>query len=1041
MAEALDESCVALDGVLWQILFVDNPSSTKATAAEGAPNTDKDCSTENDANKQDKLNLAESPNIVYAQVRRAIWSGERLISKPPVTSRLELNSGALATRPHATSSYKLRHPLVCNAVSNVCDGRVAVFAADILEDALGCPYLIVYELCQHSRLLKVLVEMPLGDSLAMRVTNGVRLSIADGPLVAYRSPGGDSIGFASPQPVHCMQSNLEPWMALQTQPSCNGHTSADQDELQSWNHVVAYPRASGATFAAVRTTSTSSAVLGGPCPLIFQEIPSEKVGGVENPSGMMMATVSRPCLHMIGRVLQRWCRTGESIDRVDCVHLCVASSTNHRASATATIAVSTSNSQHWLYEIRMNSSVMVTATRLPGEVISVYSACSATSDALIAVKCRQNPAFTKSDASLPSTETIILRRSETEAMLPGDTLAVAESCGGTVVGVFADDWRCSGSEQFLVFVDYSLAQVDNEDGQVKKKSSPCNDIVDKKKTLHAGSAAPRLLVSLVKRHFFTDGVCRFKSEKPLAKSKSEKEGIPRQGTVSVNNLETEKPPKALLELLKSRLDSSRAKLQAMKKEIDLSRHLIQHTENLGSKVSVQRATDDDCTLKLPVSVRAAFSRFTKGDTKAGRKKRKQSTETRKSNKKHKSTQKEVTSAKDKDALRQDDSAAKSLQIDNHQKTSKRAKSAIGSSDRNRVDHTFLVHSFEVHPVPSRGGGYTGRVHLVADIEAVRRVGEESDGVIFRRLKDIALTGICLNDHHMAISVSATSCQNLFNNESQCLRVEVHGEMEIGPYAEWKPGGQVDCLGYLSWKIPDVFCGGATSMIVGSQTLSISQIMQPCLPPRLRVPAAKDPGGKCPDLDQVSTISLEYTPRVSLLARSTQHLPPTSFLSSEVLSSVSLLSPYTRLQNTVRAALIATGADPEKALHVCQTSTGCRIDLMLQNMSSSSLNGLRPPCVHTTVSATSAAAVARASMSVLNASLPHGIELSKNWYTRLHLLALHECIDSCVNEVREMFGDSRDSDEEHNACKIEKAQGHNSEVCTDLSYSRLLRIFQ
>jgi hypothetical protein len=312
---------------------------------------------------------------------------------------------------------------------------------------------------------------------------------------------------------------------------------------------------------------------------------------------------------------------------------------------------------------------------------------------------------------------------------------------------------------------------------------------------------------------------------------------------------------------------------------------------------------------------------------------------------------------------------------------------------------------------------------------------ETEEQVFCRLESIALTGMCLDDRCVARSVSATRRKNVVvvgvaerrccggaggsvdrgqMTRQQPFRVTVQSELDIGPYTDWQAGGVVDCLGMLSWNAPDVFRGGATSMVVGSATLSIAQLMRP--------PTGGPPGSSATGAQQSEVVgSTQYVPSLSLLARTTSGVPPnTSRLSR---------SPYARVADMMRSALMASGMDPETAMCVSQTATGCRLDMMLHGVAASSTAAVTSPAavsVNHTASTTAAAAAARASMAMFKASLPHGVVLSENWYTWLHLHALRNCIDSCVREMREMFGDK--GGEEVRAGD------------TDLAFSRLLGLF-
>ena len=200
------------------------------------------------------------------------------------------------------------------------------------------------------------------------------------------------------------------------------------------------------------------------------------------------------------------------------------------------------------------------------------------------------------------------------------------------------------------------------------------------------------------------------------------------------------------------------------------------------------------------------------------------------------------------------------------------------------------------------------------------------------------------------------------------------------------------------------------MVVGSAKLSIAHLLQPT---SFR-PVAM--AGHNSDASRSS--SVQYTPSMSILARNLGR--------TQSNNSISSLSPYARIADTMRSSLIASGMDPKSAMHVSQTATGCRIDLMLQGLSSRSPE----TSINSSSSTTAAVAAARASMAMFKASLPAGVVLSENWYTWLHVHALSDCIDACVEEIREIFGD-KGGDEN------EVAMGAGD---TDLAFSRLLGVF-
>ena len=193
------------------------------------------------------------------------------------------------------------------------------------------------------------------------------------------------------------------------------------------------------------------------------------------------------------------------------------------------------------------------------------------------------------------------------------------------------------------------------------------------------------------------------------------------------------------------------------------------------------------------------------------------------------------------------------------------------------------------------------------------------------------------------------------------------------------------------------------MVVGSATLSIAQLMRPT-------------GSEVPvfsrEMHTSEVGTTQYIPSLSLLADVSGGGQP-SF-------SMSLPSPYARVADTMRSALVACGINPKTAMCVSQMATGCRIDLMLHDVAAAA-------SVNHTASTTASAAATRASMAMFKASLPRGVVLSENWYTWLHLHALGNCIDACVQEMRKTFGDAEGEDEV-------------SAGDADLAFSRLLSVF-
>ena len=263
--------CVSFDGAIYQILFTTPPQ----------PNDD-------------------AHHATTVQVRRAFFSGGRLLPKPPKESTL--------AGPHGQLRKKLA---TVNAVADLSLGRTVVLVADLVTDPQHHCFLNVYQLRTATQTLTPVVSLPLPVSVEFDQLSHV--TVSPGPTISCVVAGNvNTVYVYSPHPVrdHHVQRQ-DAWLSKDHDSNVVAEADPGQDDDgddhdgsgagRSWHRTAFRAHGTGG-----RWTSVAASGCG---PLVFQEVQTTSgATGVVAATLVVGAGHRSPVQHVAG-LLQSWCRT------------------------------------------------------------------------------------------------------------------------------------------------------------------------------------------------------------------------------------------------------------------------------------------------------------------------------------------------------------------------------------------------------------------------------------------------------------------------------------------------------------------------------------------------------------------------------------------------------------------------------------------------------------------------------------------------------------------------------------------------------------
>jgi hypothetical protein len=141
--------------------------------------------------------LSSTSSTTIANVRRAIWSGNRMISKPPTISNISsfpscgqhVYLSTTSTKNSTTANPMLRLPAAAACVADTSRGRPILLVADVVRSKENQKqYVLVYQLRPSTKKISLLVELPLPSTTvtSIQITEGPTIScIGNGKVYIY----------------------------------------------------------------------------------------------------------------------------------------------------------------------------------------------------------------------------------------------------------------------------------------------------------------------------------------------------------------------------------------------------------------------------------------------------------------------------------------------------------------------------------------------------------------------------------------------------------------------------------------------------------------------------------------------------------------------------------------------------------------------------------------------------------------------------------------------------------------------------------------
>ena len=274
-------------------------------------------------------------SVLSVEVRRAIWSGKRLISKPPTSSLIPVLPSCGPYQPYTTTTTpstdtSLRSPSAVNAVTDLASGLTVLLIADLVTNEQNETFVAVYKLQTSTKTISLVVELP----LPVPASTQVHLELTHGPTVSCVCQGQIYLYSCTPmsdnRKTEWQSKDVDLGVAQSTKMMVAASGTDDDDSgkrEQQWRRTTYHPQSTGGRFAPVPCTGAG--------PLLFQEFNTTQVVEIlvvqaETSRNGGEGEKSRLVLQ-VSTLLQAWCHCNDTMDAVaygvDPPIVCLASTT------------------------------------------------------------------------------------------------------------------------------------------------------------------------------------------------------------------------------------------------------------------------------------------------------------------------------------------------------------------------------------------------------------------------------------------------------------------------------------------------------------------------------------------------------------------------------------------------------------------------------------------------------------------------------------------------------------------------------------------
>ena len=978
------------DGTVYQVLF----EQTKESSSSSSTTTE-----------------------IQAQTRRAIWSGNRLISKPPTISNIAISKHTLIKTKPAT----LRAPVTCQAVTDIATGRTLLLVLDLVRTLSNGIALVVYQLRSSTRELSLFLEIPLPEAIIASDSTTATwpdIQIKDGPVISCVSNG--KIFICSPLDLNDTRTtgslNQNQTAMEWTPKDIDRNVAMENNATQKpWHRTTYRARSAGSQFIAVPQSGTG--------PFIYQERLVHKNETITslvinysfnqiNITNTNTTSNNNSNLSNIANIINTWC--GSINATIDCVGygnsgsgdaiLCLAMTTiRHDSSVVHTLLELSLNENRYNNNNKTTTSIAKTTTTLPCRPTSMVLFSTHTSDLSIVLNL-------SIDIHPDVPRTVLLQRCTNRSTQ--NELNVIDTFNATS-SVFVEDFRCQGNDDVLLFYPPSTSATTSAtpSGTTNGENGENGDVSGEREEVEVDCNVVPLPV-LVKSHVMIDGNGKnilstmavskkstASSSKSMKSSSSTSKKKKKQLQKEQNEKDLEERTK-LKQMLSDRHVSNIDALHALERNYETSQIMYNHTLNLignglsrnftknnninngsssggggggdtSSMTTSKRKRGNDgnrngySKLILPLHVRQEFDEKDTSTTSSSSSSSNNSKQKKKRKTKHNQQSSPSSSSSSSSSAASSSSVVEAL----------RPISGVPTT----LPSKYILLKYYVQPTLA-----ASKINVIVELLEKTTSSTSKHKTTKQQDNDkeyLILSGFVSSEQgvnqYATESISVTkplerkntsTISNDGSNGSDCRTIQLSTVVDMSGVSF--RSGDATVFGVLSSSSSSTasICLGGLSV---APSMLLSQISQR--------PASNYYSNNNNNNNNDLHVNLDHVPTVTLLISS-----DTS--STNGNGNAQLLSTQ-RIRERVYTSLVTSGNIDPKTIRIDDHLYGCRIQV---------------PLSHGMMSGVGSSGSDGGGLRKILMSLPKGVKVTESKCTSFHLNGMKKCIDDCLKEVRGLF---------------------------------------